>query len=431
MPLAAASDRLLYQGIPLACYVYNAKSSTEVQNQLEQALALVAVANQYSLAKDYTQAKNTLELSLRYVHSSLASDRDQIYALVQVAKGFQQAQDQELAQAVFAQAEQLLPNIFGRDQIFSQIALAEGYGTPRGLELLSQAVDAADRLTDNYAKARALTAAAQVYRQLPDQQTTSKKLLDQDLELVKTFSNAAAASRVELEIATTYAQLGENDLANQTLKAAITALDDPSGVVLPIAYDYLASSYLSVNNVQAARSAIAQMPDSYGKLRQLTQLAQLEIDRQDFKQAKQDASQSLAIANQLEQPERQPQALSLLAPIYAQLSQTTKAVDLLNQGISLALRLENTLDRVNNLVIIGQTFNQIGQLNRAKQVLDQAYEIARQAERVSDRPGLIDTVVSSFGLIGDYDRALDITRGTPQIPLRSQKIRLYECASHA
>ncbi|MDX1978522.1 MAG: hypothetical protein SFT94_12690 [Pseudanabaenaceae cyanobacterium bins.68] len=430
MPVALASDRLLYQGIPLECYVYNAKSSTEAQNPLDQALALVAVANQYSLAQAYDQAKSSLELSLRYVHNSLASDRDQIYALVQIAQGFQQAQDQDHAQAIFSQAEQLLPQIFGRDQIFSQIALAEGHGDAKGLEFLDQAVAAADRLSDPYVKARALAAAAQVYGQMPGAKARSKELVDRDLELVKTFTNPAAASRVELELATTYAQLGETDLANQTVETAIQALNDPSGLIRPIAYDYLASAYLSVNNLPAARNAIAQMPDGYGKLLQLAQLAQLEIKRQELKSAKQDGETSLAIAEQLDQPERQPQALSLVAPIYRQLGKTTKAVELLNQGISLALRLENTLDRVNNLVIIAQTFHQIGQPNRAKQLLDQTYEIAKQAERVSDRPSLIDTVATSFGLIGDYDRALDITRGTPQIPLRNQKIRLYECAGH-
>jgi tetratricopeptide (TPR) repeat protein len=439
----------LYEGIPLACYVYNAKSSTPIEgNALDQALSLVEIAGQYNQSQQFDRAQQTLAVSLNYAKNSLASDRDKAFGLVQIAKTFANASAKQQATEVLANAEDLLPEIFGRDRIFSLITIAEGYlqagDRDKAVEMLDQVVTSANGLEDKYARGRILAEAAQIYGQIPAFKARSQEILAQDLDLTKTFSNSAAAARIQLEIAASYAKQGEIMAANGAISTAIASLgqkslggqksqgqktiDQESNLVEAIAHDYLASAYLSVKNLDAALVEIDELPDSFNKAAQLSQIANLQLEAKKTKEAEKNNQRSLEIVNALEDPARATEGLSQIAVTYNKLGQTSKAVEVLKQAINLALRAEQTADKVTSFVAIAKTFDQIGQNNRAIQTLDQAYEIAIQTEQTSERAGLVASVTGAFGQIKDYSRALDIARGTADLPARSQLIRLYECA---
>lgn len=424
----------LFEGIPLACYVFNAKSSTPAEgNALAQAFSLTEIAEQYNQSKQFDRAQATLGLSLDYAKNSLASDRDKAYGLVQIAKAMVKAESKLKATEVLASSETLLPAIYGRDRVFVLLAIADGYRelgeAEKAIELLDQTLTTANSLDDKYAKGRILVEAAHIYSQIPEFTDRSQEILNQDLDFTKTFSNPAAAARIQLEIAASYARQGKTETANETVDTALKSLDKESNLIEAIAYEYLASAYLSVKNLDAAISVVEKMPDSYTKALQLSAIADLQIEDKQIKQGELNNQRSLEIFSSLEDAVKTTQGFSKVAKTYRKLGQTTKAVELLKQGITLALRSEETVDKVIALIAIAETFDQIGQNNRAMQTLDQAYEIAIQAERKSERPTLVAAVTGGFGAIGDYNRAFDIARGTADLPSRSQLMRLYECAA--
>jgi tetratricopeptide (TPR) repeat protein len=428
----------LFEGIPLSCYVYNAKSSTSSEgNALDRAFSLTEIAEQYNQNYQFDRAKETLSLSLDYAKNSLASDRDKAYGLVQIAKALAKAKSQTKATEVLASSEAYLPAIFGRDRIFALLAIADGYrevGEPsKAIELLDLTIVSANSLDDKYAKGRILVEAAEIYGQIPEYIDRSQEILNQALEFTKSFGNSTAAARIQLEIATSYGKQGKTAVAKEIIDTALKSLDEESNsqgnLIEAIAYDYLTSAYLSVKNLEAAIEIVEQMPDSYNKALQLSKIANLQLENKQVKQAEANNQRSLEIFSGIEDTARITQGYSEVAQTYRKLGQITKAVELLKQGITIALRSQETSDKVIALIAIAETFDQIGQNNRAMQTLDQAYEIAIQAERKVERPTLVAAITGAFGTIGDYNRALDIARGTADLPARSQLMRIYECAA--
>ncbi len=204
-------------------------------------------------------------------------------------------------------------------------------------EVLSQAREAANLITDPAAQANVLSEIASRYAAI-GQNDTAVQVLSQALQIANSLEAPSAKADLLSEIATRYAAIGQTDTAVQILSQALQVAN-------------------SLEDTSAKASALSAIATRYTALGRTDTAAEILS-----------------------------QALSETALKSANTGQVDTATQLLSRAVEVANLIQDVPAKASVLSEIATNYTQIGQADRGSQILSRALDVASSTPQVASGP---------------------------------------------
>jgi len=352
----------------------------------------------------------------------------------------------------YISASKLIPDANG--QVFSLLEIANKYASTkdneRAVAVLDQALEQIQTSSDNSAKAFLLVELAERYAQAGQKQKAGM-VLNQAFTLVKGFPNKTDRVFASVKIARAYAKLEQPDKADRLLKQVLPVSADIVDVYAKSrAYEAIASALISINDLEAANTAIAKGQEYAGmaleastRSRSLIELAGTYAELKDHTNAikflqdafaevsdeippayKQDFT-SRAFALVVERylgTQQYDQARQVLDNIpdtsiekaigllnlangYRKAAQTELALATLEQSTSKAKALPDSLDKAALLTEIAQGYRQLDKAEQAETLMQEVGQIAQKLDSAPEKIYALSSLASQYADLGKLETA--------------------------
>ncbi|MBD2130112.1 tetratricopeptide repeat protein [Microcoleus sp. ZQ-A2] len=139
----------------------------------------------------------------------------------------------------------------------------------------------------------------------------------------------------------------------------------------------------------------------------LNTIATIYVRLGEYTQSLNYYQQALAIAKELNDPDREVTTLNSMARVYTRLGDYTKALDYLQQALARGQQSNNPDRKVTTLNSIGEVYENLGQYAKALEYLQQAVTIRRELNDPYGEATALNNIGEVYENLGQYPKALE------------------------
>jgi len=253
-----------------------------------------------------------------------------------------------------------------------------------------------------YGSSSALTLIATTYAEL-GQQEQAMKLLAEALQSAMKVSNPGDKSSALAQIASVLDEYGDKEQAMELLaesqQIAMTIGDGPLGQSW-ILQD-VAGKYAEVEDFDQALKTAMMIKDADHKSRAIANIASKYAEAGDFAKA-------LKTAAIIDDARSKSRALADIAGKYFEITEVEKASQLLLEALEAATTLTDARSKSMAFVRIAEKHFELGQKDQANKLLSQALNSARSVEDVYWKTDAIIEIANRYAEVGQKQQALKL-----------------------
>src|SRR5919202_3754137 len=139
----------------------------------------------------------------------------------------------------------------------------------------------------------------------------------------------------------------------------------------------------------------------------LNTIANIYVRLGEYTQSLNYYQQALAIAKELNDPDREVTTLNSMGRVYTRLGEYTKALDYLQQALARGQQSNNPDRKVTTLNKVGEVYENLGQYAKALEYLQQAVTIRRELNDPYGEATALNNIGEVYESLGQYPKALE------------------------